>query len=129
MGVAPNVVIGWVLAVAAVALGYVQWGWPGVALGVSVVVFWLLLQFSRAMRVMKMAGAAPLGHVDSAVMLHAKLSKGMTLMQILPLTRSLGVKVSDVPEIFEWRDTSGAVLRVELVGGRCSAWALERGEP
>jgi hypothetical protein len=129
MGIAPNVVIGWALAVAAVALGYVQWGWPGVALGVSVVVFWLLLQFSRAMRVMKTAGAAPLGHVDSAVMLHAKLSKGMTLMQILPLTRSLGVKVSDVPETFEWRDTSGAVLRVELARGRCNAWTLRRGEP
>ena len=27
--------IGWALAVAAVALGYVQWGWKGVVLAVS----------------------------------------------------------------------------------------------
>lgn len=121
-----NGLVGWALAVLALALGYVQWGWPGVALGVSVIVFWLLLQFSRALRVMKNAGAAPVGHVDSAVMLHSKLAKGMTLMQVITLTRSLGRKTADTPETFEWADASGAVVSVELVDGRCTTWRLTR---
>jgi hypothetical protein len=57
--------------VAAVALGYVQYGWPGVVLAVSGIVFWLLLQFTRALRAMRTAGGAPVGHVASAVMLQA----------------------------------------------------------
>jgi phosphatidylglycerophosphate synthase len=121
-----NQFVGWALAVLAVALGYVQWGWPGVALGISVIVFWLLLQFSRALRVMKNAGAAPVGHVDSAVMLHSKLAKGMTLMQVITLTRSLGRRTSDAPETFEWTDASGVVVTVELVEGRCTTWRLTR---
>jgi hypothetical protein len=124
-----NAGIGWALAVAAVALGYMQWGWPGVALAVSVIVFWLLLQFSRALRVMKTAGQAPMGHVESAVMLHSKLRPGLRLIEILPLTRSLGDQVADDPETFVWRDNSGASVRVELRNGRCVKWALERSEP
>jgi phosphatidylglycerophosphate synthase len=121
-----NGLVGWALAVLALALGYVQWGWPGVALGVSVIVFWLLLQFSRALRVMKNAGAAPVGHVDSAVMLHSKLARGMTLMQVITLTRSLGRRTADDPQTFEWADASGAVVSVELADGRCTTWRLAR---
>jgi hypothetical protein len=121
-----SVIAGWALAVAAVAIGYVQWGWPGVALGVTLVVFWLLLQFSRAMRVMQQAGRAPVGQVDSAVMLHTKLRRGMRLLDILPLTRSLGQKVADDPETFVWTDASGARVRVELQAGACTRWTLER---
>lgn len=118
--------LGWGLAVLAVAAGYVGWGWPGVALAVTVVVFWMLLQLSRVLRVMRRAGQRPLGEIDNAVMLHARLQPGMTLLQILPLTRSLGVKVADDPETFVWTDGGGDRVRVELRGGRCSAFALER---
>jgi hypothetical protein len=117
------------LAVVAIALGWFQWGWQGVLLAISVVVFWLLLQFSRAMRVMRQAAGAPIGHVDSAVMLNAKLRAGMRLMEIIPLTRSLGQAVEGepgVPETFTWTDTSGACVRVQLVGGRLRQWSLER---
>jgi hypothetical protein len=120
---------GWALAVVAIALGWFQWGWQGVILAISVVVFWLLLQFSRAMRVMRQAAGAPIGHVDSAVMLNAKLRAGMRLMEIIPLTRSLGQAVEGepgVPETFTWTDTSGACVRVQLVGGRLRQWSLER---
>ena len=123
-----NPVIGWGLAVIATALAYRNYGWPGVALAVSVVVFWLLLQFSRALRVMRTAGQAPVGRVDSAVMLHSKLRTGMRLMEILPLTRSLGEKLADEPETYCWRDASGASVRVELRGGRCTGWNLQRPE-
>ncbi len=121
-----NPVVGWGLAVVAVALGYVQWGWQGVVLGVTLVVFWLLLQFSRAMRAMRQASQSPVGHVDSAVMLHAKLRKGMRLLEILPLTGSLGRKLGDDPERFVWTDASGAQVTVELVKGRCTGWQLQR---
>jgi hypothetical protein len=118
--------IGWTLAVLAIAIGYAQYGWKGAVLGVTMVVFWLLLQFSKAMRVMRGAAQAPVGRVESAVMLHSKLREGMRLLEILPLTRSLGRKVADEPETFEWTDASGASVRVEFVGGRCRRWSLAR---
>ena len=118
--------LGWALAVAGVALGYVQWGWQGVLLAVSAIVFWLLLQFTRALRAMRTAGGAPVGHVASAVMLQARLKKGQRLMDIILLTRSLGEKLADDPETFRWTDASGASVTVELVNGRCAQWSFAR---
>ena len=123
-----NAKLGWALAVVGTALGYHFWGWRGVVLAVSVVVFWLLLQFTRALRVLRSAGQAPVGHVESAVMLQARLHEGMRLMQILPLTRSIGQKVADDPETYLWTDASGASVRVELRDGRCVGWTLQRPE-
>ena len=117
---------GWALAVAGMALGYALWGWQGVVLALSVMVFWLLLQFSRAMRVMRIAGQAPVGTVPSAVMLHARLQTGMPLMKILTLTRSLGEKLADAPETWRWHDGAGDSVRVVMQGGRCAEWALVR---
>ncbi len=118
--------LGWGLAVAAVAVGYVAYGWPGVLLAVSMVVFWLLLQLSRAMRALRQASGRPVGSVDSAVMLQARLSKGLRLTQVLALTRSLGARVAEDPETFAWTDASGARVQVVFVDGRCSHWALQR---
>ncbi len=120
--------VGWALAVAAVAAGYVSYGWPGVALAVTVVVFWLLLQFNRAVRAMRIAADRPVGHVDNAVMLHTKLGAGMRLLDVLKITRSLGQRVADDPETFLWRDAGGDAVRVELRDGKLVAWALERAE-
>ena len=53
-----NPIIGWGLAAIGTAMAYYRYGWAGVALAVSVVVFWLLLQFSRALRAMTRAGKA-----------------------------------------------------------------------
>ena len=75
-----NPIVGWGLATLGIAAGYVGWGWPGVVLGITVLVFWLLLQFSRSLRVLKQAAGAPVGHVGSAVMLQSKLTAGMTLV-------------------------------------------------
>ena len=118
--------LGWLLAAAGVALGYAVWGWQGVVLALSVMVFWLLLQFSRALRVMRSAGRAPVGTVRNAVMLHARLQTGLPLMKILTLTRSLGEKLADQPETWRWRDGAGDSVRVVMQGGRCAEWALER---
>lgn len=120
--------MGWALAVAAIAIGYVQWGWRGALMGITVVVFWLLLQFSRALRVMRMAAGAPKGTVASAVMLHARLKPGLHLTELLRLTGSLGEQVSEAPEAYEWADAAGARVRVELQHGRVTTWALKRPE-
>ena len=120
--------LGWTLAALAVAAGYLAYGWPGVVLALSVTVFWLLLQFSRALRVMRLAAKAPVGHVPSAVMLHTKLREGMRLMEVIKLTRSLGRKVRDEPETFAWRDDSGAEVEIEFVNGQCRGWRLARHE-
>ncbi len=120
--------IGWGLAVAAVAVGYMNYGWPGVALALSVVVFWLLLQFSRAMRAMRTASGRPVGEVANAVMLHARLAKGQRLADIFKLTRSLGTVVSTAPEVFAWRDAGGDSVEVTLHDGRVSSWRLQRAQ-
>lgn len=126
---------GWALAVAAVVVGWLQWGWQGVALAVTLTVFWLVLQFNRAVRTMRQASAAPVGYVGSAVMVHARMRRGMQLLELLPITRSLGHSVPPDPaagsglatrEAFSWEDASGARLRVNLVGGRVVNWVLER---
>jgi hypothetical protein len=127
-----NPVLGWALAVAAVAIGWTRYGWPGVLLALGLVVFWLLLQFSRALRAMQQAGRSPVGHVDSAVMLNARLRPGMTLLQVVGLTRSLGQRVwpdGVEPECWRWIDGSGASLTLVLRRGRLERWQLERPGP
>ena len=121
-----NAKLGWALAVVAVALGYMQYGWPGAAMAISAAVFWLLLQFTRAMRAMRTAGTAPVGSVASAVMLNAKLRTGQRLMDVIVLTRSLGEKLSDEPETYRWTDGSGVSVTVELAKGQCVRWTLAR---
>jgi hypothetical protein len=118
--------LGWVLALAALAVGYAQHGWRGALLGLTVVVFWLLLQFNRAVRVMRTANRAPVGHVDSAVMLNAKLKPGMRMLDIVALTRSLGQRLDGEGERWLWRDAGGASVEVEMTRGRCSRWTLAR---
>jgi uncharacterized protein (DUF58 family) len=123
--------LGWVLALAALAVGYAQHGWRGALLGLTVVVFWLLLQFNRAVRVMRTANRAPVGHVDSAVMLNAKLKPGMRMLDIVTLTRSLGQRLEGGEgtagtERWRWRDAGGASVEVEMQRGRCRRWTLAR---
>jgi uncharacterized protein (DUF58 family) len=122
--------LGWVLAVIAVALSYVQYGWRGVLLALSVIVFWLLLQFTRALRAMRTATSAPVGRVPSAVMLQAKLKPRMRLMDVIMMTRSLGERRAEesqgLPEAFRWTDESGASVTVRLKGGRVIDWDFDR---
>jgi hypothetical protein len=123
-----NPVVGWGLAALAVALAWTQYGWRGVLLAASVIVFWLLLQFSRALRAMRAAGQRPVGSVDSAIMLNAQLRRGMPLMKVIPLAGSLGARLGDGedPERWRWTDGGGASVTLELRRGRLEAWRLER---
>jgi len=124
-----NRIIGWSLATILVVVAWYSYGWQGVLLGVSVVVFWLLLQFSRAMRAMRQAGQAPVGHVDSAVMLNAKLQPGMTMLQVIGLTRSLGRKLDGGDDHWAWSDEGGSTVKLRFEGGKLARFELDRPAP
>jgi hypothetical protein len=117
--------IGWALAAAALAAGWFGYGLRGVALAVTVIAFWLLLQFNRLVRVMRTAADSPLGHVDSAVMLNAKLHAGLNMAKVLALTKSLGRK-HETSEVYTWTDDGGAAVSVTFANGRCASWVLTR---
>jgi len=127
-----NALLGWCLVVAAVAAGYVGYGWRGVALALTVTVFWLLLQFSRALRALREAGRNPVGQVASAVMFNARLHRGMRLPQVLKITRSLGRRRDDMGtgtgETWSWVDAGGHEVLVRLDGGRVTRWDLKRAQ-
>jgi Flp pilus assembly protein TadB len=118
--------LGWGLAALAVAVGYWGYGWPGVALAATAIVFWLLLQFSRALHTLRLAAESPVGQVPSAVMLHSRLHAGMRLTQVIKIARSLGRRVGDDPETFAWCDESGAEVQIAFARGRSHTWQLKR---
>jgi hypothetical protein len=119
-------------AIALLTLGAWQaFGWPGIALAVGGIVMWVLLHFTRMVTILKKAADRPIGHVASAVMLNAKLKKGVTLMHVIAMTRSLGLLQTEKdtqPEIFSWTDTSQSVVTCTFVGGKLTEWALHRPE-
>jgi hypothetical protein len=123
-----NASFGWVMAVAAVVVGWFSYGWQGVVMAVTVTVFWLLLQFSRAMRLMRQAGQAPVGSVRSAVMLHARLRTALTMMQVVGMTKSLGRKVEGAAgdDSWQWFDEGGVGVTLHFTRGRLARWTLDR---
>lgn len=118
--------IGIGLALLALFLGGALLGVYGVIFAVTGIVFWLLLQMSRLMRIMRVAGAAPMGSVANAVMLSSKLHAGMKLVDLIKLTGSLGVKQGE--ETFVWRDAGGDAVEVVLRKGKLAEWRLVRAD-
>lgn len=112
-------------------VGYAAWGWPGVALVAGGVLLWLLLHFTRVMHVLKRAADRPIGYVDSAVMLQAKLRPGLSLLDVVALTRALGepLHMDQTPlERYRWRDPSQAEVSCEFLHGRLQRWDFRRPE-
>ncbi|MDD2925178.1 glycerate kinase [Rhodoferax sp.] len=118
--------------VALVLTGYQSYGWAGVAAATGALMMWLLLHFGRMMQVLKRAAQRPIGYVDSAVMLHARLRPGLTLMHVVAMTRSLGEPQSprdSQPELFRWTDASKSYVTAEFHGGKLRTWELVRPAP
>lgn len=115
------------LAGAAVIAGWWGWGWKGLLLALSVIVFWLLMQFTRAVRTLRHAGQRPVGHVDSAVMMQARLSHGMSIHEVIAVTGSLGTKVGAADD-WQWCDPGGSVVVVHFRRGRVVRWSLARND-
>ena len=106
-----------------------QFGWAGIALAAGGVVMWILLHFTRLMTILKKAANRPIGHVASAVMLNAKLRKGMTLMHVIAMTKALGALQSpkdEQPEVFSWSDNGQSTVTCTFVGGKLQDWTLTR---
>ena len=121
-----NARLGWLLAALFAFAAWRAYGLAGLAFAASAIVFWLLLQFNRAVRVMKNAGASPVGHVASAVMFHAGLRRGMTMLQIVTRTKSLGRKLEGSDDDWRWSDDGGASVVLHFERGRLARWQIER---
>lgn len=110
-------------------LSYQAYGWRGVAIAAAAMVMWLLLHFTRLMTVLRRAAERPVGYVDSAVMLHARLRPRLALLDVLALARALGAKQSadgEEPEVFRWTDGAGAYVEAHFRAGRLVQWQLVR---
>ena len=118
--------LGWLLAAVLAFAAWRAYDWPGLAFAASAIVFWLLLQFNRAVRVMRNAADSPVGHVASAVMFQAGLAPGMTMLQIVTRTKSLGRKVEGSDDDWRWGDDGGASVVLHFERGRLARWQIER---
>ena len=120
-----------IAAVTAAVLAWRSYSWAGVAAVMTVLVFWILLHFSRMMQVLNRAAGRPIGYVDSAVMLNAKLKPGATLLHVVAMTRALGALQSvkgEQPEVFRWTDGSQSHVTCTFVSGKLSHHELFRPE-
>ena len=117
---------------ATVALGAGAWragGGMGLAFLGSGLGLWVLLYYTRLVTIMHRAAERPLGYVDSAVMLNAKLRPRLSLMHVIALTRSIGERLSEVgaePEIYRWSDAGESHVTVEFENGRVARWNMVR---
>jgi hypothetical protein len=121
-----------VAAVAGVLAAYSSYGWAGVAIASGFLVMWLLLHFTRLMQVLKRAANRPIGYVDSAVMLNAKLRPGVSLLHVVAMTKALGALESvkdEQPEVFRWADDTQSHVSCEFHNGRLRKWRLHRPAP
>ena len=118
-----------ILGVVLIAAAWHGYGWPGVALVAGGIVMWVLLHFNRMMTALKRAAGRPIGYVDSAVMLNAKLKPGVNLLHVMSMTRSLGQLQSPKdgqPEIYRWTDGGESHVTCEFNGGKLVKWELVR---
>jgi hypothetical protein len=116
-------------SLALLLVAYRSYGWAGAALVLSGLVMWLLLHFTRTLQVLKRAANRPVGYVDSAVMLNAKLRKDVSLLHVIAMTRSLGELLTPKdtqPEQFRWTDGTQSHVTCVFVGGKLSQWDLVR---
>ena len=117
------------LALFLMGWAYHALGWPGVLFVFTGGVMWVLLNFYRLVTLLKRAASRPIGFVDSAVMLNAKLKPDVPLMHVIALTRSLGQLESEKdtqPEIYVWKDGTDSFVRCEFRAGRLAQWELIR---
>jgi hypothetical protein len=118
---------GLVLAGSALLVGGYLYGWRGIVLGVTIIAFWMVLQFNRATRTLQNAADRPKGSIDSIVRVQAKLAHGMTMEEVLRITGSLGIPTERRDE-WLWRDAAGHEIAVTLRRGVVVRWAVARAD-
>jgi hypothetical protein len=119
----------------ALAIAYAAWqayGWKGLILAALMISFWLLLHFTKLMRLLHAAAKRPMGHVRNARVLHGQLKKGMPLVEVVRRTLSLGVRHTEPehdPEVLEWGDEKGDAVICTFLQGRLQSFELRLMEP
>ena len=112
------------LALAALVAGGWALGWQGVLMVLTLIVFLLMLQFTKLMRTMKRVGATPVGRTPSCLMLNSRLHPGLPLLQVLELAGSLGEAVDDG---YRWVDEGGDEIRLRFdAASRLLTWQFTR---
>jgi hypothetical protein len=112
-------------------VSYTTYGLPGVVAVFGGLVMWALLHFTRLMSVMRKTANRPIGYVGSAVMLNARLRKGVNLMHVVAMTQALGEQLSEPnaqPEVYRWTDGTQSHVTCEFVHGKLASWWLVRPE-
>jgi uncharacterized protein (DUF58 family) len=120
-----------VAVLALTALAWREGGWRGIALVVSGLVLWLLLNYTQVMKVMRRASENPVGVVGNAVELNARLKRGDSLLRVVAITQSLGRRLSEAqaqPEIYCWTDPGQSCVTARFEGGRLKEWQLEQND-
>jgi len=113
------------IAIGVMVAGWQYGGWGGLALAVTMMVTYALIQLSRMLRVLRGAANREKGRVASAEALASKLKQGMGLIQVIRLTGSIGDALTpegQQPEAFRWTDAGGASVTCEFTDGRLVAW-------
>jgi hypothetical protein len=119
----------------AAAIAYAAWrsyGAQGLVLALLMTVFWVLLHFTKLMRLLRAAAERPLGHVHDAAGLHRQLKRGQPMTDVVRRTLSLGLRCSgegQEPEVFEWRDEQGQRVVCAFRHGRLDSFVLHRADP
>ena len=112
-----------------IVLAYQSYGWSGVVLGVTALATYLIVQFNRMLKILKVTAQRPKGFVESAVMFNARLKPGDNLLRVMQMTQSIGEPLTpegQEPELFRWTDASASHVTCEFVKGRLAKWTLER---
>lgn len=126
-----KILLSLVAAVALLMVGYSNRGWGGFMLVLGAIVFVVLLYLTRVMKVLKAASSAPKGRISSAVMINSRLKEGMSLLQVVQMTRSISEPQGDPnasQTCHRWTDPGGAWVDAIFVDGKLKQWQMGRPE-
>ena len=114
------------LALALCLAAWRSYGAQGLLLAVLMISFWVLLHFTKLMRLLRAAAARPMGAVGDVPALQAQLRLGMPLHEVIRRTGCLGDRLGDASaaagahERFAWCDAQGRSLQLDFEHGRLS---------
>lgn len=120
------------LALAIAVAAWQSYGPKGLVLALLMISFWVLLHFTKLMRLLRAAAKRPMGHVRDARALHRQLRPGMPLIEVVRRTHSLGLRRSEPdqdPQILEWDDEQGFGVTCTVRRGRLSDIVLRSPDP
>lgn len=115
----------------AAALAYAAWrsySWPGLILALLMLSFWVLLHFTKLMRLLRTVADRPMGRVRDAGALAKRLKPGMPLVDVMRLTLSIGALRSAPdtdPEVRTWSDDTGQTAVCHFEQGRLVSFRVD----